>query len=220
MARYSFSLPLRMSGICLLVALATQASAETSFASAQLDDFEQVRALFEPRGWRVEQDDAGYLSLYPPSTKSDPVEAKEEGIAPAPQEQVIAGDDNDELTEALARHGWTVSKEDDGSLLLYPPAPKEEPAADEGPTFPEPLAGEMIDTLNSGDIELPIDSWNEAHRMAKGWLSQHRLEGVKVGRIRVINRVYLVSIVESEHPYNLVAQLVIRMEDGAILQVA
>lgn len=223
--------PVRLAGLVFIASLAGQAPAQTSADIAPLHDFEKVRELFEPHGWRVEQGEKGYLNLYPPKDTAAASEEPGERVTeearsaePGAVAQVISLDKHQDLSGALAKHGWTVSTEEDGSLLLYPPDEREEETSEAADTatsaLPEPLAGEVVSRLKSGVIELPIDSWGKARDMAEEWLRAHHLEGVQVGRIRQINRVYLVSIVESAHPFHLVAQLVIRAEDGAILRVA
>jgi hypothetical protein len=227
---HSLALP-RFAGILLLAFFAAPGVAQPPPETASLNDFEEIRALFEPRGWRVERGEEGYLNLYPPTDASVSRETIQQGAgdkAPAAAteaagEQVISLDNHQGLSDALKEHGWSVSKAEDGSMLLYPPGEEEggsSEAESPAPALPEPLAGEVIAPIESGEIGLPVDSWKKARDLALRWLDGHGVKDVNVGRIRLVNRVYIVSIVESKHPFHLVAQLVIRAENGVILRVA
>ncbi|MES9958566.1 MAG: hypothetical protein ABW086_16095 [Sedimenticola sp.] len=59
-----------------------------------------------------------------------------------------------------------------------------------------------------------IDSWSKAHTIASAWLKLSNLSGQSVGRIRKINRIYVISIVDEQPPHNLQNQLIIRATDG------
>ncbi|MES9886481.1 MAG: hypothetical protein ABW140_06680, partial [Candidatus Sedimenticola sp. 6PFRAG1] len=59
-----------------------------------------------------------------------------------------------------------------------------------------------------------IDSWSKAHQISTAWLKLSGFNGVSVGRIRKVNKIYIVSIVASESPHGLRNQLIIRTTDG------
>ena len=73
--------------------------------------------------------------------------------------------------------------------------------------------------LREGRIALPVDSWQEAHSLAEAWLEENGAARLRPGRIRRVNRLYIVSLVESAPPYHLRRQLVIYVPDGRVLAI-
>jgi hypothetical protein len=68
-----------------------------------------------------------------------------------------------------------------------------------------------------GGLELPVDSDAEAGTIAAAWLDQTGLEGMAVGRVRKVLRVFLVSIVTEDPPFRLQHQLAVKAEDGRVI---
>jgi hypothetical protein len=75
----------------------------------------------------------------------------------------------------------------------------------------------LVETVQSGEIVLPVDEWSEARRIAQAWLDVQGTEASAVGKIRKVLRVYLVSIVEAKAPYGLRHQIAIRTRDGKVV---
>ncbi len=63
-----------------------------------------------------------------------------------------------------------------------------------------------------------IDTWGEAHKVANAWLGVSGMSTyLATGKIRKINRLYVISIVDKKPPHNLKNQLIIRATDGFTL---
>ncbi len=172
--------------------VAKAGKAEKAGRDGRLDE---LRALLGASGWRVAREARGDLLLYPKS--ETPVVKKDVDIQLS---------DRSGLKSALTAAGWKVLEKRDGSLLLYPESAQ---SSEESPA-----AGPVAD----GKVNLPVDSWKEAHDIAQWWLVQHAPgEGLMVGKVRKVNWVYLVSIVEESSPFRLNNQLAIREQDGTVV---
>ncbi len=149
-------------------------------------------------GWAVEPDAGGGLRVYPPA------EARED--APPPHQRVTPP-----LSPALAGRleaaGWGVEREGDGSIRLIPAGPEE--AASSGS---RQQAGNM-------GAERGVDTWQDAHDVARAWLSSAGDEGLAVGKIRRLHRIYVVSVVSAGPPFRLENQLIIRRRDAKVIAV-
>ena len=163
---------------------------------APLDD---VRALLLASGWTVEKKEGGDLLLYPGASPGAPVAQT--------QDKRVRQDDLAAVRKAVEQSGWQTERRPDGSLVLYPRgaagAPPQSPAT--VPTLAEQVG-----------VKLPVDTWREAQRIAGRWVQQQQRR-LTVGRIRKVNWIYLVSIVDSKPPYRLRNQLVIRSQDGRVI---
>jgi hypothetical protein len=73
--------------------------------------------------------------------------------------------------------------------------------------------------VDAGEVELPVDTVGKAARIARAWLAQLNDKGATVGKIYVIEHVYVISIVSDEGPHILRDQLVIRRSDGQMVSV-
>ncbi|HID81245.1 MAG TPA: hypothetical protein EYH06_00285 [Chromatiales bacterium] len=177
------------------------------------------KALAE-KGWGTGQDENGNLLLYPPGLKTkEPAE-----FTPAPRKSAIG--DLDLLEKMLGARGWRTSRDEAGNLLLYPITTAEK----QPQTIPEKQPAESRITLGSclsdefllkaGDkVSLPVDRWAEARVIAQAWLDGFTGTAARIGKIRQVNRLYLVSIVKDKAPYNLLSQLVIDSVDGRLIAV-
>ncbi|NOQ80621.1 MAG: hypothetical protein GQ546_14630, partial [Gammaproteobacteria bacterium] len=67
------------------------------------------------------------------------------------------------------------------------------------------------------NIDLPVNTWQEAHDIAQGWLQDNSIGNAAVGKIRKIINVYIISIVTNKSPHTLMHQVAIRSNDGAVL---
>lgn len=159
------------------------------------DRIDDLRALLTASGWEVEKRAQGDLLLYPGS--SETMVKSESGTLKIEQTDTIG------VKTALEKVGWRTEQRKDGSLILYP------------------RAGDALKTENPvvDKAMLPIDTWKEARRIAKYWLKQQGDDDLSLGKIRKINWVYLVSIVDKYPPYELKNQLVIRSDDGSVAPI-
>ena len=179
--------------------------AATGPATPAADEFEEVRALLVAGGWRVERDRAGSLLLYPRSA-----------VRPAPRDSTLLQvgiKDLSRLREALIATGWRLEEAADGSLLLY----SRQGDAGTGSASSPPDTPLPLDPVAGGQVELPVDTWAEARAIADHWLTRQKRRDLSLGKIRKVNWVYLVSVVENLPPYRLNNQLAVRTHDGKLV---
>ena len=190
-----------------VTALADSGSPGTVVEVGQLDALE---AALKRHGWRVEYDSEGSLLLFPPVP--DPVS---EPVDPPPAEvgETIDATDLDALQAAAAERGWGHRREEDGSLVLVPPGRSSESA-----DAPSCQIG-MVRVSGAEEVPLPVDTADKAGRLAEFWLQESGVDSLAIGRIRQVNRLFLVSMVEDEQPFFLHTQLVIRADDGCLFAV-
>ena len=122
---------------------------------------------------------------------------------------------------------WRVSREADGNLILEPVEPPPVSTADttaldqESPGqkgFGE-CGWSISEKAVAADVKLPVNSWTEAHAIAQAWLKEEGRGELKVGKIRQVLRIYLVSIVGASEPFPLEHQLAIRAKDGLLIPI-
>jgi len=196
---------------------AVQASQETGAGP----DWDRLRGL----GWRVEQGTDGATLLYPPMPKAR-VSATQ--VAPAAEPEKA-------LDALLQERGWRVERDAKGALLLHPrgPAPARPGAAtygeglagrEAGAPSPEgaeggltPAQGAETAPVRDANITLPVDRWVEARTIAEAWLAEHGAPGWRVGKIRQVHRVYMVSIVDAARPPRVVHQIAITSGNGLVV---
>jgi len=157
-------------------------------------DMEKLTTELENSGWKVRREENGSLLLntWAPSQQSDSELNKANSIQ--------------DIQQKLRDAGWRVVNNTDGSILLF------QPRQTHSKLFPS-CAG-VAPSIN---VSLPIDSWLKAHDLAQAWLKEKSIQGVAVGKIRKILKIYLVSIVADKPPHLLRQQLAIRDSDGAII---
>jgi hypothetical protein len=184
-------------------------------------DWDRLRGL----GWRVEQGSDGSTLLYPPMPKAR-VSATQ--VAPAAEPEKA-------LDALLQERGWRVERDAKGALLLHPrgPAPARPGAAtygeglagrEAGAPSPEgaeggltPAQGAETAPVRDANIALPVDRWVEARTIAEAWLAEHGAPGWRVGKIRQVHRVYMVSIVDAARPPRVVHQIAITSGNGLVV---
>ncbi len=185
-------------------------------AAGTAPDWDRLRRL----GWRVERERDGSVLLYPPIPRSETL-AKADANAsepePTPDAKVSAPESTleanasqpEQSLDALLRaRGWRVERDVAGSLLLYPR---------DRPLEVAPSPGVETAPVRDGDIALPVDSWTEAKTIASAWLAAHGASDWRVGKIRQIHQVYLISILDSARPARLVHQIAVRVGNGVVV---
>jgi len=190
-----------------LTAFGDQTPDGTVIEAGQSDALE---AALKRHGWHVERDTEGGLLLFPPSPEPAP-----ETIDSLPAEtgERIDATDLDALQAAAAERGWAHRREADGSLVLLPPG-----------LSPEPGDGGscqigMVRVSGAEEVPLPVDTEAKAYRLAKFWLRERGASSLAIGRIRQVNRLFLVSMVGDEEPFLLHTQLVVRIDDGCLMAI-
>lgn len=165
--------------------------------------WDQMQQQLNAAGWKVSREDDGSMVLIPPGELVQAA-APEEKAAPEKQ-----ADSMQTMQEKLREGGWQVTENSDGSILFYPP--KQQPG--EKGTI-RPARG----FAPPADFKLPVSSWSQARALTLKWLKQQSPGNLKVGKIREIYEVYLVSIISGARPnHRLGHQIAIRRSDGHII---
>jgi len=185
---------------------AAEAAKKPQVKSAESDMWERLRGM----GWRVETDADGATLLYPPSKKKAPAKA----VAATARGRAKTADKS--LDELLEERGWRVERSSDGSLILYPQAEESAPEQSAKAAI-EPAEGFVPSTTEVAEIDMPVDKWSEARRIAAAWLKVFGNDELHVVKIRKVLRVYLVSIVEARPPHSLSHQIAINTSDGRVV---
>lgn len=184
-------------------------------ADFQQTDVDKLRSYLVPYGWNVEQDSDGSIILIP---------GRETEVEPAPvvtaEQQNYQQLDVETLREMLAPHSLNVERDDTGGIVLIP-----QPLFQSVPdVLPQPFAqqwtGIVLQAVAMGEVPLPIDTWQKVNDLSQAWLSETGYKGLSVGKIREVNKVYIISIVTTAPPYSLQFQLIIRISDGHIFPVS
>ncbi|MCG7878684.1 MAG: hypothetical protein N0C90_20495, partial [Candidatus Thiodiazotropha endolucinida] len=113
---------------------------------------------------------------------------------------------------------WHIERDESGALLFHPvelPTTNQSMAVDSTAKMAEC----RIDYFQLDPGVLPLDEWSEVHELTKQWIDATKESGLQVGKIRKINRVYLVSVVGVSEPYRLKYQLAIRVSDGGVIRI-
>jgi hypothetical protein len=181
---------------------------------AGAEDAQPGWAALRERGWRVETDAEGATLLYPPAPAAPPAPGPvAPEVADVAPDQVAAREEvARDLDSRLAERGWRAERESDGTLVLFPLRRVE--------ARPEPIAratGVVPPAITESEVSLPIDTWGKAQAVAASWLKSVGDSGLRVGKIREIFRVYLVSIVDAEPPNALRHQISIGVDDGRVV---
>jgi len=200
------SLILRHAGSDAAAAEHSEQKAAGSVGAAENAMWERLRGM----GWRVETDAEGATLLYPPVKKQ--AAAKKKAVGPKGGDTTAK---DKTLDQVLEERGWRVERDSDGTMTLYPQAVEAEPEQQENKVI-EPAQG-YVPTEEESGVELPVNKWSEAKRMAESWIQVFGSGELKVGKIRKVLRVYLVSIVESKSPYALQHQIAINTSDGRVV---
>jgi hypothetical protein len=169
--------------------------------------WQQLQQKLQNAGWSAVLDTDGSMRLTPPNTVSA---TKSEEFSHAIKS--IENEDNffkgtfKNTQQKLKESGWHVTNNSDGSVLLYPPK-----NAVSKKIYSCPGIKPVVEVL------LPVDSWQEAHDIAQGWLNDEIIPHSSVGKIREIFNVYIISIVSSETPFVLKHQIAIRKSNGVVI---
>ncbi|MES9827620.1 MAG: hypothetical protein ABW201_05100 [Candidatus Thiodiazotropha sp.] len=179
---------------------------------AELPKIRQFGNALQERGWQVEWDSDGALILRPGDTG-------DEGDVPA--QTATQNVESGSVTLPANLKGfeyWHIERDDSGALLFHP---VELPSTNQSMTVDATvnMAECRIDYFQLDPGVLPLDEWSEVHELTKRWIDTTRESGLQVGRIRKINRVYLVSVVGVSEPYRLKYQLAIRISDGGVIRI-
>lgn len=184
-----------------------------SVAPGTRPDWDRLRTM----GWRVEEAADGSTLLYPPVPKAEggvpatvPAAVPEKAAGEVPATAPAAMPDK-ALDALLRERGWRVERDDQGGLLLYPRGPA--PAGSDV----TPAPGVETAPVREAAVTLPVDRWAEARTIADAWLAERGAPGWRVGKIRQVHRVYLVSIVDAARPPNLVHQIAITSGNGLVV---
>ncbi|MCP4041272.1 MAG: hypothetical protein GY731_04845 [Gammaproteobacteria bacterium] len=173
-------------------------------------EINRVQNLLESRGWRVERDAQGNTLLFP--TGGGEVSKSSGEVTPEvtpSTDQIVTISEIDQLRGLLESRGWRVEREAGGNILLFP--------SNKSPVDPMDYRSRLLPPITAGRMELPVDTWHEARLLAKAWLKTLSRTDLTVGKIRKINWIYVVSIVDRDPPYELVNQLLIKSKDGQVL---
>ena len=186
-------------------------AARTTAPVVQPGDWSVLRDF----GWRVETDADGSTLLYPHSAAPAPMDPKAEpSLEPEVAEPTLPDAQAEvarDLDALLAERGWRARREADGTLLLLPLSRGSDAAA----TL-EPGAGTLSRAISEGRVTLPVDTWDKARAITLTWLESLGDPALRLGKIRRVHRVYLVSIVADAPPHGLLHQIAIGVDDGRI----
>ena len=167
-----------------------------------------VETLLRERGWRMETEADGTILLAP--TGSAAAGSTEIDTTQVPDPFLL-------FRQALKDKGWRVEPAEGGALIIYPPlnADPVEPLSEKQ----MPCQEVELEVVANGTIELPVDNQNKARKLAAAWIDSLAHPGLAVGKVRQINRVYAVSIVEAATPHRLRNQLIIRSVNGRVIVI-
>ena len=171
---------------------------------------QDVFRMLEERGWNIHQDASGNTLLIP--TRGSTPQAKDETAGGATTPDSMA-----DFRRAAEATGWRIDSEADGSLIMYPPGAA---TARSAPTSTgSNCPGTVTSSIATGAISLPLADSTAARQLAQEWLGERGRGGRTIGRLRRINRIYVVSIVDDAPPFQLRNQLVIRSDNGHVIPV-
>ncbi|MCG8044441.1 MAG: hypothetical protein N0C89_12305 [Candidatus Thiodiazotropha endolucinida] len=182
---------------------------------AELPNIRQFGNALQERGWKVEWDSDGTLILRPGDTgdKGDTDDT--------PAQTATQTVERGSVTLPANLKGfeyWHIERDESGALLFHPvelPTTNQSMAVDSTAKMAEC----RIDYFQLDPGVLPLDEWSEVHELTKQWIDATKESGLQVGKIRKINRVYLVSVVGVSEPYRLKYQLAIRISDGGVIRI-
>ena len=208
----------------------SRATADEPAASAESTG--ELEHLLRQRGWRIDRDVDGNTLLI--RTTPTGVADRQPGSDPAPltmhlpdterRQETSESDPVDRFSQALEAKGWTVTRDYDGTLTLSPPGsalpkPEAEETSREAAQLREARGycrgiDSIARALNVGENEI-LDE-DRAGALTAEWIRQHGRPDSTAGRIRQINRIFVVSVVATDPPHALHNQLVIH-QDGRVL---
>lgn len=188
-------------------------------------------------GWDITKEENGFIRFTPIKQNKGSIKTNQKGLISsnsqaAPMNKQQNKDKQRQqifnIVEKMpADTLWQIKRSEGDGILLYPVLPnkntnqnKEIAMQEQAINFKDSDGRVQI---KGSDIELPIDSWEKAHQAAQYWLQQVENkagnQGLLVGKIRKILRVYIISIVEDKKPFNLVYQVAVVGHNGDIIRL-
>lgn len=188
---------------------------------AELPNIRQFGNALQERGWKVEWDSDGTLILRPGDTGDKGDKGDKGDTDDTPAQTATQTVERGSVTLPANLKGfeyWHIERDESGALLFHPvelPTTNQSMAVDSTAKMAEC----RIDYFQLDPGVLPLDEWSEVHELTKQWIDATKGSGLQVGKIRKINRVYLVSVVGVSEPYRLKYQLAIRVSDGGVIRI-
>jgi hypothetical protein len=127
--------------------------------------------------------------------------------APASGTEVSLAD----IDALLRERGWQVERDPQGSLVLRPRV------ASPAPQTITPSQGVVTAPVREETVKLPVNRWVDARAIADAWVAEHGDGRLRVGKIRQVHRVYLVSIVGVDAPSQVIHQIAITGGNGHVV---
>ncbi|MCU7931630.1 MAG: hypothetical protein KZQ90_12580 [Candidatus Thiodiazotropha sp. (ex Codakia rugifera)] len=166
----------------------------------------QLGSALEQSGWQAEWSEDGSLILRP-QAGNKPLETVKE---PSPANTQV-----DVIPDLPGFDYWRIERDDDGSVRFHPVEISPVTGASNSDSA---VLGQCEGyQLQLENVSLPIDEWSEITKLARDYLQLSGFQGLQVGRVRKVLRIYLVSLVEEVAPYRLVHQLAVRASDGKVM---
>ena len=184
-----------------------------------------IQRLLRDRGWRLEQDASGNTILTPANVGTSTSGAKkleETANDSGDTETVTSADPFSQFQRSLRKKGWRVESAPDGAVLVYPPISGKAPDANQADAAQAQRGhykGIESATVLAGEVALPVDNEAKAGRIARDWVERFGSPKQVVGRIRRVNDVHIVSIVDETPPHRLRNQLVILTKTGRVVAI-
>ncbi|MBW9256330.1 MAG: hypothetical protein K1566_18600 [Candidatus Thiodiazotropha sp. (ex. Lucinisca nassula)] len=193
-----------------------QATTDIPSGNSETGEIRKFGEALQSHGWQVEWDADNTLILIP----ATPPPTSAESLTPPQQNPAapLQATTDDLPSDMSGFKYWHIERDQRGALLFRPvelSAVKQQTEA-AGKIRPTEC---RIDQFQLTGGSLPVDQWSEAQDIAKQWLNTEGVAGLQLGRIRKINRIYLVSIVGESAPYPLKHQLAIRASDGSVILI-
>ncbi|MCW8932570.1 MAG: hypothetical protein OQL19_20345 [Gammaproteobacteria bacterium] len=173
---------------------------KTDKNTSEKTQWQQLKQQLQNTGWSAFHDTDGSIHLTPPNSLH--VKQSEEII----QKNSKAQNTFKDAQQKLRDNGWNVIENSDGSIFIYPPKNAASKKLYSCPGIQPTVS-----------VPLPVDSWQEAHDIAQGWLHKESIPNSALGKIRKIFNVYIVSIVSDKAPYSLMHQIAIKKNNGAVI---
>jgi len=167
---------------------------------------QKLGKVMKERGWQVDWRPDGSLILKPQVSVGTSVT----GSKPAAVQS-----QTDLIPDLPGFEYWRIERGADGSMLFHPLVTSVDTEAF---ITDQVILGRCEGyQLQTKRVSLPVDQWSEVNELVQGWLEMSGLQGLLVGKVRKILRIYLVSLVEDNAPYALKHQLAVRVSDGRVM---
>lgn len=177
--------------------------------SAETIPVQSLDEMLQQRNWQATWKPDGSLLLIP-RVPLDEQPVSSPGNPPATDQS-----SSDVAPDMAGFEYWRIERGMDGSMLFHPLSEGERTNTKE--TVGSPMGACDGQQFFSENVLLPVDEWSEVNVLAQLWIEASGSEGIQVGRIRKLFRVYIVSLVSDQAPFSLVHQLAIRSSDGGVI---